>query len=111
MTPNLSKIVLELPTSSLQVLYDDLASRKTALLDELDAVNRNLDALRQAITGTKTQKTLVVSEHDKFKSYMVSKQPDGVHTCTCPSFQFGNGLDIVGHCKHIRKVINEGRFV
>jgi hypothetical protein len=45
------------------------------------------------------------------KTYTVKLGPSNVRndyqfdwSCTCPAFQYGNGTDENGHCKHIRKV-------
>lgn len=46
----------------------------------------------------------VASESNPFgRGYDVTRQ-NGEYKCTCPSFKFQRGLDIDGHCKHIRKV-------
>lgn len=102
-------ITLNLPLETLKAFNDDLLARKRALLDELDDINVNLTAIAKAIGATQERKTLVISEKDKFKSYMVSLLGD-LYKCTCPSYEFSTGLDYMGHCKHIRKVIDEGRF-
>lgn len=73
-------------------------------LDELVRVRDNIKVLADILYPT-IKVGHVSSESNPFgPGYDVTSQ-NGVFFCTCPSFKFQRGLDVDGHCKHIRKFI------
>lgn len=105
----MATVTLQIGADALRQLHSDLTERKRELLDLLDEINGNLDAVSAALRAISRQDTLVFSDHDPYKSYLVSKE-NGLYSCTCPSWEYQNGTDTQNHCKHIRRVIEQGRF-
>jgi len=102
-------VTLTVNADALRQMALDLSTRRQEVLDLLDEINTNLDAVNRALRASTRQESLVYSESNPYFSYLVSKE-SGVYACTCPSFEYTHGLDVDGHCKHIRKVISQERF-
>lgn len=107
------QVSISLPREVLVEIRETLKAEHNRLASAMAENDRNLEALRKAIAnsepGEAVQKTLVDSESVYGKSYLVTLTGD-VYGCSCPSFIFKSGLDILGHCKHIERVVRERRF-
>ena len=95
------KVTLQLPNED-QWLYilSSFEKTKMELQEQMNFVDKNIEAIRKAITHVKEFR--VRSDWDSAKFYDVTYD-SGVWTCTCASFKHG-GTDTYGHCKHIRSV-------
>lgn len=95
----------------------ELLERKNALVAErntlylrLESNGEDIAAVERALRGIRAPASAVItSESNPAQSYLVSKGATGF-TCTCPSYNYGAGLDAAGHCKHIRKAIGQGEL-
>jgi len=107
------QVNISLPREVLVTIRETLKEEHNRLVSAMAENDANLEALRNAIVNSEPnqdiQRTLVDSESVYGKSYLVTLRGDD-YSCSCPAFQFKTGLDMLGHCKHIERVVRERRF-
>ena len=117
-------ITIDFNKDDANLLLAQLMTNRDWLIGELDRVKGNIKEIEDALNPSGIKETMVVSQTDSSKMYLIRYDtraesylfgtPDGSgygYSCTCLSFVFGSGVDSFGWCKHIRRVIDEGRFM
>lgn len=89
--------------AEVELALTNLYENEATLALELARTRENIKVLSDILYPPKYI-AHVRSESNPFGPGYDVTQQNGEYKCTCPSFKFQRGLDLDGHCKHIRKV-------
>lgn len=104
---SLSKATKDSLLVSLQTEREELQSRLNAIDADILSLTPPKPLVSLRADGS-ARTTWVRSETRQGHWYAVRRLNNGKYDCKCQSFEFGQGLDSRGHCKHIRSALQEG---
>ncbi len=101
----MANVTLWMDTIQLTKMLDEMDAHRIKLEEELATVQTNIDNIRQALTPDRERVVLSDSGHEMYLVKFHADRATGSRwTCSCPSYQYQQGLDASGGCKHIRRV-------